>query len=189
MSAFALEDFCETVLAVPANVAVLRAEANDCFVVAGMSPGLESLYKLEPGDSIGMEVDDFKYGRTTRRKLKEAYVRCRDSRTAVTMEEELPTPVGDWIWTSRTVAPLFDDSGAVIAVVSTVIDITELVMTRKAMAESLSAVASGFVTICAWCQNVKESSSWTPLDDYVRDHTQSGFSLCPSCSTAKTESL
>lgn len=189
MSTFSLEDFCETVLAVPANVAVLRVEPKDRFVVAAMSPGLESLYKLEPGDSIGMEVDDFKYRRTTRRNLKEAYINCRDSRSAVIMEEELPTPIGDWIWTSRTVAPLFDDNGDVIAVISTVIDITELAMTRKAMADSLSAVASGFVTICAWCQNIKESSSWTPLDDYVKDHTQSRFGLCPSCDAAETESL
>lgn len=188
MNDFSLEDFCDTVLAVPANVAVLRAEDNDRFVVMAMSPGLNSLYKLQPGDSIGLEVDEFKYNSSIRRKLKETYIECRDSRTAVTMEEELPTPGGSWIWTSRTVAPLFDDGGKVIAVTSTVIDITELVHTRKAMANSLSAVASGFVTICAWCQNVKESSSWTPLDDYVKDHTQSNFGLCPSCAATKTES-
>jgi len=187
MSTFSLKDFYETILAVPANVAVLKVEPNDRFVIMAMSPGLETLYKLEPGESIGLEVDEFKYSRTTRRNLKETYSNCRDSRTAVTMEEELPTPGGDWIWTSRTVAPLFDDNGKVIAVISTVIDITELVMTRKAMADSLSAVASGFVTICAWCQNVKESDSWTALDDYVKDNTQSNFGLCPQCAAAQSQ--
>jgi len=187
MSAFTLKDFYETVLAVPANVAVLRVEENDRFVIMAMSPGLESLYKIEPGANIGLEVDDFKYSKTTRRNLKQTYINCRDSRTAVTMEEELPTPVGDWIWTSRTVAPLFDDEGKVIAVISTVVDISELVLARRALSESMSAVASGYVNICSWCHNIKENDAWTSLDDYVKGMEQMNSESCPSCESKGSE--
>ncbi|MEX0962651.1 MAG: PAS domain-containing protein [Pseudohongiellaceae bacterium] len=182
---FNLDDVCETILAIPANIAVFKVESNDRFVIMGMSSSLETLYESPPGAGVGAEVDDFRFDIKTRRRLRDIYIKCRDSGSEAVMEEVLPKLDSSQVWTSRTVVPLFDVDGDVTALVSTVSDITELVMTRKTLVRTLSTTASGFVTICAWCRKIRENDQWTPLDKYIRDHSESDEVVCPDCQTKR----
>ena len=178
---FTLADVCETIVAVPANVAVFSVEPDDCFVIRAMSPALASLYNTTPEDAEGIEVQDFKYPEETIRRLRQTYIRCRDSGTEVTQDEELPVADGPPVWTNRTVTPLLNDNGEVIALISTVLDITDLVKARKKLVRTLSATAAGFVTICAWCRNIQEDNSWISLDEYVSEFSEPDKALCPEC--------
>lgn len=181
LTKFTLDDVCETLRASPASVAVFSVEPEDRFVIRVMSPALEALYGVPPGGADGLEVDQFRFDDDTRRRLKETYRKCRDSGVAVTMDEEIRRPDGSRVWTSRTVVPLIDASGRVVALVSTVIDVTELVATRRALMRTLSATAAGLVTICAWCSKVKEDDVWTALDAYVARQSDPDAVLCPRC--------
>lgn len=179
-----IADVCETILSVPANIAVFDVEPDDRFVIRAISPGLASLYGIKPDEVIGLDVSEFKYEVKTRRRLRDAYIKSRDTAAQVTLEEELPNPDGSRFWTSRTIIPLAAANGEIVALISTVIDITELVTSRKALVRTLSAAASDFVMICAWCRNVKDDQTWTPLDQYVKKHSESDVVLCPECKAA-----
>lgn len=97
------------------------------------------------------------------------------------MEEELVKPGGFRVWTSRTIVPVLDPKGTVVALISTVNDISELVTKRRVLVRTLSAMASGFETICAWCRKIREDDAWITLDQYVKDHSDSDISVCPEC--------
>lgn len=44
----------------------------------------------------------------------------------------------------------------------------------------------GFLLICSCCQRVKVGDKWTPLAEYIQEHSQAEFShgLCPDCAAA-----
>lgn len=168
----------------PANVAVFRVEPDDRFVLQVMSPALEALYGVPAGAGVGASVDDFQFEERTRRGLKRAYIKCRDTKAVVTMEEEIRHLDGTSVWTSRTIVPLFDKDRNAIALVSTVVDITDLVSTRRAMERSLAAVASGFTTIRAWCRRIKDREEWISLEDYLGARPDSDVVVCPDCAAA-----
>jgi|GEM_PF-3373912 len=178
---FTLEDVCDTISALPLNAAVFGVEPDDRFVILAMSPSLQQMYGVRDGVSLGKAVDEFAFSESTRRRLKAAYKKCRDVKAEVTLDEEIQSMDGSRLWTSRTIVPLIDEQGEVIALVSTVMDITDLVRTRRALVRSLSATASGFVTICAWCRNVKDKGDWIALDNYVAEHSDADVVLCPDC--------
>lgn len=181
LSKFTLADVCETIVAVPANVAVFSVEANNRFVIRAMSPALASLYNTTQEKVAGVEVEDFNYPDETKQRLRLTYMRCRDLGSQVTQDEELPVADGPPIWTSRTVTPLLNTEGEVVALISTVVDITDLVKARRTLVRTLSSTASGFVTICAWCRSIEEDNSWVPLDEYVSEFAEADESTCPEC--------
>lgn len=183
---FTLDDVCETIETFPANIAIFDVEPGDRFVIRSMSHSLEILYGIEPGAAKGIPLEQFTFDDETKARLKTTYIRCRDTRMQVTMDEEIPRPDGSSVWTSRTVVPLMDDAGDVVALISTVIDITELVKVRSALVRTLSVAATGFVTICAWCRNIKDEREWVPLEKYVNDHPGSGIVVCPECASHRS---
>lgn len=183
---FTLDDVCETILAVPANVAIFSVEPDDRFVIRAMSPALISLYNTTREYVEGLEVQDFRFPEETRRRLRQTYITCRDSGTQITQDEELPVADGPSVWTSRTVTPLLDAEDETVALISTVVDITELVRARRTLLRKLSATASGFVTICAWCRNIEQEDSWVPLDHYVSDFSEPAELLCPECQKSQS---
>lgn len=188
LNQFSLDDVCETVLAFPANLAVFQVCPGDRFVIRAMSQELLALYKTSAEIAIGMEVDEMSFTEQARRRLKQAYMECRDTRSTVTMDEELTRPDGFRVWTNRTVVPVMDADGAVVALISTVTDISELVVKRRALVRSLSTMASGFETICAWCRKISEGEEWISLEQYVEDHADSDVSLCPECQRRRDRS-
>lgn len=185
LNKFSLDDVCETVVAFPTNVAVFKVEANDRFVLRAMSPGLIDLYKTSAEVAIGMEVDEFRFDAATRTRLRGAYMECWDSLAEVIMEEELVKPGGFRVFTSRTIVPVLDPDGAAVALISTVNDISELVTKRRVLVRTLSAMASGFETICAWCRKIRNDDAWITLDQYVKDHKDSDSTVCPQCRNRK----
>ena len=184
LSKFTLNDVCESLLSIPANIAIFRVAPDDQFIILGMSPSLEALYGVGPGGAIGQEVANFRFDEAVRNRLRANYINCRDSRATVSFEEELTNRDGSRFWTSRTVTPLFDADEQVVALVATVFDITELVSKRRMLIRTLSTTASGFVTLCAWCRKVEEGDSWTPLEEYVKQLPDSDIVLCPNCRAA-----
>lgn len=181
LSKFTLNDVCETIVAIPANIAIFSVEPEDRFIIRAMSPELISLYNTTREYVEGLEVQDFSFPEDTKRRLRQTYIKCRDSGRQVTQDEELPVASDLSVWTSRTVTPLLDATDQTVALISTVVDITDLVNARRTLVRKLSATASGFVTICAWCRNIKQEDSWVSLDRYVSDFSEPDEFLCSEC--------
>ncbi|MBD3660963.1 MAG: hypothetical protein HUJ11_02015, partial [Arenibacter algicola] len=86
LSKFTLDDVCESLAAIPANIAVFKVEPDDQFVIMKMSPMLEALYGVERDSAIGTAVDEFDFDEALRRRLKSTYTKCRDSCLPLTTE-------------------------------------------------------------------------------------------------------
>lgn len=57
----------------------------------------------------------------------------------------------------------------------------------RAIEKSMINTLGALLPICADCKKIREENgSWTPIEEYIRDHSESEFShgLCPEC--AKT---
>lgn len=58
----------------------------------------------------------------------------------------------------------------------------------RAIEKSMTNTLRAFLPICAHCKKIrKENDSWTPIEEYIVDHseTEISYSICPECSKPK----
>ena len=177
----ALNDIIETIDAIPAGVAILDVEPNDVFRLVAMNEAMASLYQVDREESIGRDVGAFRFQDSVRASLHELYIKARDWQEAVVSENKVLKDDDSTVWTSRTIVPMIE-AGETRALMITVTDISEVVRTRAALEQSLSALAGGFFTICAWCKSIRGEDRWLPLEEFVSGNEKNMRQvICTEC--------
>jgi hypothetical protein len=60
----------------------------------------------------------------------------------------------------------------------------ELSQRIRAIEKTMINTLGAFLPICANCKRIRENNgSWTPIDSYISDHSETEFShsICPEC--------
>lgn len=89
-------------------------------------------------------------------------------------------------WVNITLAPLVDETKGLTRIMATILDVTELRRYEEELADALTKVLSGFVSICAACKKIRdEDENWLPIESYVSGRSRARFShgMCPECFT------
>jgi PAS domain S-box-containing protein len=87
-------------------------------------------------------------------------------------------------WVNITLAPLIDETKGVTRIMATILDVTEVRRYEEELADALTKVLSGFVSICAACKRIRdEDQNWHPVEGYISRRSGARFShgMCPEC--------
>ncbi|HKJ03846.1 MAG TPA: PAS domain-containing protein [Longimicrobiales bacterium] len=109
------------------------------------------------------------------------------------IEEPQTTPSGTTITLLTSKVPLRDETGSVVGVLGTYLDISERKRAEEALrvergraAEALEEAHQlrGILPICSNCKQVRDDDGyWTQLERYITEHSDAAFShgICPDC--------
>lgn len=86
-------------------------------------------------------------------------------------------------WGRVTLTPILDGTGVTRRIMGTVVDISELVQTRRRLDSALTQLIHGFIPICMHCKSIRDGDEWTPVEEFVARRSDASFShsLCPDC--------
>jgi len=157
------------------------------FRVFAMNHLAEEFYGVASTDLVGRSLREMGLRPEGRRERIEARFReCIRSGSSVHFRDHSPvdTARGERRWVNITMTPLVDETRGITRIMSTLIDVTELRRYEEELAEALTKVLSGFVSICAACKKINdEEAGWTPVEGYIskRSGTRFTHGMCPEC--------
>jgi hypothetical protein len=137
---------------------------------------------------VGLSLREMGLRPAGRRERIEARFReCIRSGGSVHFRDHSPvdTPRGRR-WVNITMTPLLDEARGTARIMSTLIDVTEIRRYEDELADTLTKVLSGFVSICAACKKIRgDDDEWTPVEGYISKRSGARFShgMCPECFT------
>ena len=177
-------------------VVIVDVENESQFVYRAANQLALAYYHVRKEVIIGRNVEDyrglsdiqvrgFKYNLSL-------YRRCVKLRSAITMTTRSDFDDGRQKWAKHTLAPLFVDDGIAQIIVTTV-EISDLKRSQQDLSLALTRVLSGFVTICAWCQDIKDKDQrWQRIEEYAStqmDYHEFSHGLCPTCAAKQAAAL
>ena len=180
-------DLLETINSLPMGVVILRIEPDNRFVLRAINDAAKAFFQTDE-DPIGRTIQEWKFRPEILERMQGNCERCVTTTQVIVVENQFPVRDGTSIWSSNTVVPITDVTGNVTGLFVTTIDITELVVARRARERELASLASGFVTMCAWCNSIKEEGRWVAVDEYLIVHPTDKADpvVCPTCSATSS---
>ena len=178
------DDLQDTIDSLPIGVVYLVVEEDGRFTVGAINDAAKSLF-LTDEDPIGRSIEDWKFPQEVRTRIQQNCAACVASGESLGRENPFPLRDGSVVWSSNTVVPVKDNAGEVTGLFITTVDITELVNLRRVRERELTSLASGFVTICAWCNSIREDERWVEVNEYLVTHPSSDLHMvvCEDCET------
>ncbi len=180
------EDLRETINSLPMSVLLIRVEPGNRFVLRAINNAAKALFQTDAAPE-GRPVQEWNFSQEIRDRMQRNMTRCATSREVVVVENQIPLRDGTSVWSSNTMVPITDATGTVTGLFATAVDITELVNLRRAPERELASLASGFVTMCAWCNSIQEEDRWVSVDEYLIAHPmgETDTVVCPTCAARK----
>lgn len=169
-------------------ILVIDVKPDNRFVYTKGNRATEEYFGITIDEYQGREAHNFE-GMSEpqiiqRKQVIEHYKQCVGSKQPVIWERKYLRPDSSYRWGRHTLIPIFDEAGEVQELMVTIVDITDLVETRKHLEEALTKTLSGFVVICAACKNIRHEGNWRTIEQYAleqMDFRQFSHSVCPSC--------
>lgn len=169
-----------------APITLTDLHADGAFRVFAMNKLAETFYGVPASQLSGLSLREMGLRPEGRLERIEARFReCIRSRTSVHFRDHSPVDTRQGRrWVNITMTPLIDEAKGVTRIMSTLIDVTELRRYEEELADALTKVLSGFVSICAACKKIRdEDEKWTPVEGYISKRSGARFShgMCPEC--------
>ncbi len=179
-----------------APMVIIDVGPDERFTFRFFNSSAEQFFDLKNDEMAGRDVDDFEgvdeYGIVIRKSIITLGKRCVATKMPLSVEQTFQRP-GRHRWARLMIVPVFNAAGEVKQIMTTVLDITELVETQKRLEEALTQTLSGFVTICAYCKNIKDDEQqWQSIEKYAAKHMnihQVSHGMCPTCYEREIQQL
>jgi PAS domain S-box-containing protein len=176
------QDLLDTINSLPTGIVMLNVEPGYRFTLRAINSAARAQFQTDD-NPVGRAIQEWKFPQEILDRMQFNCARCVSTKQAITTERDFKLRDGQTVWSSNTVVPVTNDDDDVTGLFVTTVDITELVELRIAKEKELTALASGFVKICAWCNSVQEADRWVTVDEYLISHptSETNQSLCPNC--------
>lgn len=171
-----------------APITLTDLHADGAFRVFAMNRLAEEFYGVSAADVVGLSLREMGLRPEGRLERIEARFReCIGSTSSVHFRDHSPVDTRKGRrWVNITMTPLVDETKGVTRIMSTLIDVTELRRYEEELADTLTKVLSGFVSICAACKKIQDGEEgWTPVEGYISKRSGARFThgMCPECFT------
>ncbi len=180
------EDWGDTINSMPVGMLLLGAEKNHRFIVRAINDTARLLFQTV-ADPVGLSIQDWQFNDEILERMQRNCEACVASNEAGTIENPFVLKDGSIVWSNTTVVPIKSHDNTVTALLVTTVNVTELVNVRRARERELALLASGYVTLCAWCNSIRENDQWISVDEYLiaqpESHAESHAEklICPDC--------
>ncbi|HUF75699.1 MAG TPA: PAS domain S-box protein [Longimicrobiales bacterium] len=169
-----------------APITLTDLHEDGSFRVFLMNRLAEAFYGVSAGDLVGLSLREMglrPVGRLER--IEERFRECIASGSSVHFRDHSPVDTRQGRrWVNITMTPLIDEAKGITRIMSTIIDVTELRRYEEELADALTKILSGFVSICAACKKIEDDETgWTPVEGYISKRSGARFThgMCPEC--------
>ena len=171
-----------------APITLTDLHTDGVFRSFAMNRLAEEFYGVEAKQVVGLSLHEMGLRPEGRVERIEARFReCIRSGAPVYFKDHSPVDTRRGRrWVNITLAPLVDEAKGLMRIMATILDVTELRRSEEELADALTKVLSGFVSICAACKKIRdEDENWLPVERYVSHRSRARFShgMCPECFT------
>ena len=174
-------------LCVPASL--VDVHEGERFVTFAINRQAEQFLGQSNAEVTGKTLAEMHVYPTTQVERSQArFTECVQRGEQVSYLDPAPVDVsGERRWLRATMTPVLDQAGAMVRIMVTFVDVTDVKRAEEALTAALTKVLSGFVTICAGCRRVrpddKDKSAWVPVEAYLtrRSDLQFTHAMCPTC--------
>lgn len=173
-----IDDISDTLESFPEPVLLIKVE-GEVFRLVALNKAAWERFQFRDV-ALGKSIDESYFSQEIKKRLMRTFSVARTSAKPLVTESSFELPDKTTIWMSNHVYPVLIENAVSHLIVSSV-EVTDLVEARNSLKASLSLLASGFVTVCAWCDQVKRGDEWLPADKYYYPMSGSRERLCPAC--------
>jgi PAS domain S-box-containing protein len=176
----------EVIDAIGAPITLTDLHPDGHFRIFAWNRQAEAFYGVPADSVVGKSLRELDLKPEGRIELIESRFRqCLERREPLQFRDYAPVDtVRGRRWVHTTMTPLVDEAIHTTRIMTTIVDVTDLKRSEDHIAEALTAVLGGFISICAACKRIREKhDTWVPVESYIATRSQTRFShgMCPEC--------
>ena len=177
----ALSDLADTIQSFPDPMLVFEVLSDHRYRLCALNQPAWDQFQLKEG-AVGKTIDDSYFAPEVKARITQALDLVVSSGQPLETETDFRLADGSQIWMGNHIYPLEAGHDQHYLLVSSA-DVTDLVAARQANLRMLSTLASGFVTLCAWCNKIQRGDHWVEPARYYHAREEDNRLLCPDCSS------